>query len=161
MLCKEVPHLHPLLTHHLILLNSQGVHQLEVSARVTSGKHWLEHIELKCSHQVTINYITIGEVGMNQGEELDIHQQEGMEIMSHTGKGNSKEIGGGLIAERDRKHSEDTIILLAIQHCNTDYSIFSLQEMSPDRTTYLRQAYRNEVVNCDCVLSLPLYPHPN
>lgn len=119
MLCKEVPHLHPLLTHHLILLNSQGVHQLETLARLTSGKHWLEHIELKWSHQVTINHITIGGVGMKQGEELDIPQQG---ITSLIGK----EKGEGLIGERGKKHSEDTIILLAMQHCNTCYPILSL-----------------------------------
>jgi len=123
MLCKEVPHLHPLLTHHLILLNSQGVHQLETLARLTSGKHWLEHIELKWSHQVTINHITIGGVGMKQGEELDIPQQG---ITSLIGKENSKEKDEGLIDERGKKHSEDTIILLAMQHCNTCYPILSL-----------------------------------
>ena len=121
MLYKEVPHLHLLLTHHLILLNSQGVHQLETSATMTSERHWLEHIEHQCSHQQTINHTTIGGVAMKQAEEQDIPQQEGIRIMSLIGRGNSKEKGGGLIGETDRKHNEDTIILLALLHCNTGY----------------------------------------
>ena len=110
MLYKEVPHLHLLLTHHLILPNNQGVHLLEILARMISGRHWLEHIEHKLIHPLAITHTTIGGVAMKQTEELDTPQLEGKGIMSLTG--NSKEKGGGLIDERDRKHSEDSIILL-------------------------------------------------